>query len=259
MIRFLTFIIVLTIVFLLIAGNVTIDLSGNRNKGYPVDRNTKDGFKYYCTRTEKYENPAKYAQALSLIEIRLKDWYGNEGIAKKLIPIIPCIVVNEGNVREKLDGAEGYFAFADDLVRPNFLPIYVDKSYRYEESLVTAFLVIHEMTHAWQYLELLNGNTYTCYDQEVMAFLAQFDFLRTLTLQELEVIQNEIMYDPSPHRQIQYSQFLMDLTSEANELCKGHIRRDNSWVECILTVVASRVKSNVLSNPAYQKQCSDRT
>lgn len=253
MIRFLVFLIVSTIAFLLIAGNVTIDLSGNRNEGYQVDNNIGDAPKYSCKRKNKYENLPEFERALSLIEQRETEYLG-KGDWKT--DIYNCVFIKYADARNYYN-AEGYFVFDATNANEDYLPIYIDYSYKITDDLLTATLIQHELTHARQFIRTLNGvekESGNCYSKEVQAYFMQASFTYFMLNREESDSLFARMDQYNAHPQLRLLSLLFDYIIEADQICESYTKEGT---KCFLANIIKKIDRMVRAHPVYQKQCSN--
>lgn len=257
---FLVFLIVSTIAFyafLLIAGNVTIDLSGNRNKGYQVDSNIEDAPQYSCKRKDKYENLPEFERVLSLIEQREEE-YRKSPLPNSPIPpkdnVFNCILIQYTQARKDYE-AEGYFIFDVSQANENYLPIYVDEDYKSGDDLGTAILIYHELQHARQFIHTLNkANNLNCMEAETDAYFWQTAFaMFMLNWDEQDSLRSRFKY--ATHPQIKLLDTLFSYTRTAGRVCDRFT--DTEWDKCYLDKIRGQIYNMVKSNPYYQKQCSN--
>ncbi len=205
--------------------------------------------KYKCTRTERYNNPPEFDRALSLINQRSTEYIQKNNITSDLTMITPCVVVKYSDVKNRI-GAEGYFIFGGEEANANYLPVYVDNSYKETDDLITALLIKHEITHAYQFIRALNGEEdSSCMDKEVEAFLSQSLFISQLNDEELKSLFYRIDNEAKLHPQLQ-------LVNDFTEVSDYSTRKCGDNKDCFLEEYIKKITDMVYSNPYYQKQCS---
>ncbi|MBI4039137.1 hypothetical protein HY384_04230 [Candidatus Daviesbacteria bacterium] len=236
------------IVVIFLVGWVTSNYSHTYKK-IEIPNGSLADSKYKCTRTERYDNPPEFDRALSLINQRGTEYIRKNNITANLTNLTPCVVVKYTDVKNTI-GAEGYFIFGDKEANANYLPVYVDNSYKETDDLITALLLKHEITHAYQFIRALNGeNDLSCMDKEAEAFLSQSLFISQLNDEELRSLIYRIDNEPNLHPQLQ-------LVSSFNQVSDYATNQCGSDKNCFLDVYIKKIRDMVYANPFYQKQCS---
>lgn len=208
--------------------------------------------KYKCSRTERYDNPAEFDRALSLYNQRKSEYYNKLGIKYSLIT--PCIIVKYANL--KPSGSLGVFNFSDKDAKADYLPIYVDFSYRESDDILTAILLSHEITHASQYLEMLNGIKQDCYKSEIEAFNEEYSFMTLLNDEEKQSLIARTMVSPKQSIINQVS-VLLYLGTNAHLSC-SNIKNQIDEYECASQIIKAGINKMVYENPNYRQQCSEK-
>ena len=207
----------------------------------------------YCNRSTPYKQKAEFGRALGLIMQRT---YNNERPFFMFTEggyrdIINCTQVVYSNSRESF-GAEGFFEFNPQKANHSYLPIYVDQNYKEADDILTAVLLSHEMMHALQFLDKLNGElTLSCYDQEVSAYLTQAFFIHSLNKEEINSLESRINQQGT-HPQLQIIKKLEDLLQNSLNYC-GY-QNTNCWLDRFKVNISNMVSSNQF----YQEQCKGR-
>ncbi len=202
-----------------------------------------------CTRTERYKNPPEFDRALSLINQRALEYSSKNNMSHSIIT--PCIIVKYTNMSTSDTDAEGYFIFGDKDMNQNYLPIYVDKKYQSTDDLITALLLVHEITHAGQYMDSLNGkNKLSCLDKEVQAFLHQANFIAQLNDEERNSIWYRILHgsDSNLNPQLYLVKQFSFIETDARKVCKNDSK-------CFSDQYTEGIKEMVYANQTYQEQC----
>lgn len=193
-----------------------------------------------CNRKEMYDIPPEFSRALSLLEQRL-----NEKIS-----FLPCVDIQYSNIRD-FNEAEGVFIFDSSKANANHLPIFVDNSYKESDDLVTAILLSHELKHAAQFIEVINGNDrLSCMDKEVEAFLSQINFVTKLNAEEQNSLASRMNNKEwEIHPQLALMKDFLILSRQVATQCGGEGK-------CIGERFLTGVQEGVYSNPGYIEQCS---
>lgn len=215
-----------------------------------------------CTRTTRLENISSFDRALSLIHERYSIW--EQGNPKNFgtyhffpSKLINCVKIIENDVKNS-KGVEGYFVFNDSSIEANYFPIYVDKDYGETDNLITALLLVHEITHVRQYLDLLNGGeNFSCIDKETEAFDAAFNFARWQYGESEKTLNLRLEYDENLHPQLQIYKTIIDsfpkVITSLYELCNGDF--GDSCSDLITKNRRNMIKAVVSKDAFYIEQC----
>jgi hypothetical protein len=213
-----------------------------------------------CTRTSRLENEPVYDRALSLVNEKYTMWesggksnYGSYYFFPS--QLTNCIKIIEGDIRDSVE-AEGYFIFNDEEIKTNYFPIYVDKEYRKTDDLVTALLLVHEITHVRQYLE--GDKNTSCIDREVEAFDATYNFYRWQYGENEKTLNLRILYDEDLHPQLQtikgISQILnAGVITPLSQLCNGVV--GEKCTDRINQDRSRKIKTIISQDSYYKEQC----
>lgn len=216
-----------------------------------------------CTRTARLENKPYFDRALSLIDEKYKGWDGDNYLSWYFFPpeLTNCIKVIEGDIR-KTDNVEGYFVFNGNEIKDNYFPIFVDKDYVFSDDVVNSLLLVHEITHVRQYLDVMNGKSdLSCIDKEVEAFYAEWMFYRAQIGETKKSIDLRIEYDKELNPQLQIIKSINDrfsskgIVMSITELCKG---KNMTTSECITQDQENTIKPIIDNDEFYKKLCAGR-
>ena len=120
------------------------------------------------------------------------------------------------------------------------------------DDLLTALLLSHEIAHASQFIESLNGGNLSCVDKEIQAFYLQFAFIGALNEGEVDSLIARILAN-SKHPQIQQVNLLLSFSGIAGRSCMVNGQLD---AECYQNTVKYLIQGKLIyGNPGYQKQC----
>ena len=222
-----------------------------------IDTNIK-----VCTRTENYSNPPEFERALSLIKQRYttlnldttSNYDGKEiKMAELWKNILPCLIFKYTNARQDKN-AEGYFKFGGNNTNPNYLPIYVDQTYSESDDLLLAFLLVHEITHAQQYLYELNKTPdgfsgIPCFTKETAAFGSQWYFYNLLNNEEKRSLGSRIV-TLSDQPQLLILKRMIEYYWDDLKSC------NKSDPYCVNNKVVDSLDREVKQNEFYQKECN---
>lgn len=155
----------------------------------------------YCDRSEPYSIPPEFTRALSLIIQRLENGQTvlqNHQEAKDKSAIIKkissCLDIQYAQSDSDLSGAEGVFLF-DKNSSPDDLKILVSNKYEAKDDLLTATLLIHEVTHALYHADGDDKNM-SCFTNEANAYTSEIAFYNMLNQEERDSIYAR--YNTSP-------------------------------------------------------------
>jgi hypothetical protein len=217
-----------------IAGTIiSVALINGFNNQNQTDQYKTNGIQ--CTRKESYPMPLEFERALSLYSQRLHEagLTTNSGFHN-------CIDIQYSDLR--LTGNAGVMgAFLPQSSTPNDLRIYVDNVYRFNDDLLTAILLSHELTHASNFIwGEKNGSQKSCIDDEINAHQNELNFIRTLNQEERSSIfsrylQNLKNNNPNAFsKNFFYSLYsLFQISSNANNVCNNKYKQNtNEWNNC---------------------------
>lgn len=215
----------------------------------------------YCIRDAGYEMPEEFKRAISLITQRLKQSSNKRDslFGRDIEGITNCLNVQYANSEKEMSGAEGLF-FYNPSQSLEKLDILVSPKYSAKDDLLTAILLVHEITHAidnntnreflfisydpkaikpGDAVSAKKVRTYSgCYALEANAFLHQNYFVETLNKEEVSSLVARAQTGGSAEV---YGAFLTYM-----EIPK--FMGDFDFEKAI---------NFVKSNPYYQKQCKD--
>jgi len=210
-----------------------------------------------CTRTTRLDNEARFDRALSLVNENASKLKADLGDASPLIfspQIVNCIKVIESDVSDTL-GAEGYFEFNYEGIKPNEFPIFVDNKYKNADELVNALLLTHEITHVQQYINELQGKeNLSCIDKEVEAFYSQLLFTTELNDEENKSIDFRIENDRDLHPQLQIISAMRTTRDMDDKAFGGCLTSEDP--ECVSKYMKNMIKGLVSQDEFYIQQCS---
>lgn len=212
-----------------------------------------------CTRESRLENRPSYDRALSLIAEKYDLWEkSGEGFGSYYFfpsNLVNCIQANEGEVRNT-SGAEGFFKFNDDQIKDNYFPITIDRDYSYNDDILNALLLVHEITHVQQYLDTVNGKpSLSCIEKESEAFFAQFQFYSIQFPEVRKSMDLRIENDKNLHPQLAMIQNIKNTMSLNGVRAKCLNNKDNEDKNCIENYRKNEIKQMLMKDDFYLKQC----
>ena len=185
-----------------------------------------------CTRGEPYGIAPEFERAISLLMQRLGQDKANLFLDENIKSIRNCLNVTYSSEVDKYE-AEGLFYF-DEKSTKDKLNILVSNKYRANDDILTAGLLIHEITHAYVFA---SGLDLTCYQNEAEAFYNQILFVTVLNKAEKDSIVARRTVGGS-----------REIDSMFEMISKVNYMKGNPY-EGILKIVQS--------DPYYQKQCEN--
>lgn len=192
-----------------------------------------------CPRTKPYEMEPEFSRALNLVTQRYTDRVNDPQFLGLFKEIMNCVDVKYAVNDSDMSGAEGLFSFQAGQSNEKLL-IFVSPRYKAQDDLVTAILLVHEFTHAMNYVVgYAIDKPYDCFEDEAMAFQAEQYFLLSLNQEEVKSVLARLANNPSTElRDIAY-------TIQAIDNSKGATTKEKAL-------------NYVKSQPYYQKQCAGR-
>lgn len=205
-----------------------------------------------CLRSEPYATQPEFERVLSLILQRFQQ--KNSPLYSSLKGINNCIYIQYADLGSS--GAEGMFYFDSEVSSANKLVIEVDSSYAITDDITTAFLLIHELTHAQQFIDELGGARLDCVDSEVDAFYSQLLFGAAINEEESKSVISRLEKG-SQNNQLNTYENLIDLSWDALQACKLAIKdtKSQEGINCYKEKLRQKIRSVIVSNPVYQEQC----
>ena len=197
--------------------------------------------------------PAEFGRVFSLLLQRHQQ--KNIPQYMQLKSIANCLEIKYSDLSET--GAEGVFYFDDRVSSANRLVVEVDATYSFTDDLTTAFLLSHELSHARQYTEELQGiKTWNCVDAEVDAFYSQLIFGSLLNEEESDSVISRIEKGSRNSQLLQYED-LLDLSWDAIGACNLANKSNPTQqdLDCYKQTLYQKLRQMVTSNPYYQDQC----
>lgn len=232
-----------------------------------------------CSRESEYEMEPEIERALSLLYQRIDEHKNDSTVQKDLIPTIDillkirnCLNIQFSEPNEISE--EGYFIFDENSTMDN-LQIYVNKKYSSYDDIVTALLLVHEVTHAVQFVgEKMAVSDYSCIEKEVEAVRMEYRLLRSLNYAEntslLSRIEREIgIASKSPifsnNERLDIAGLvgisqLLDIQNEILDICmkENESRRPENWIniyECAGEREEEYINQYIMDNSYYRQQC----
>jgi len=226
-----------------------------------VTRNNSSLSRVVCSREKPYSLEPEFERAISLIRQRV-----GVGRKKNGESWSNCFHVQYADL-ENLFGekTEGLFYFDETSTLDN-LKIYVDNSYKEKDDLLTALLLIHESSHAMDFVEFKKtGVKKSCVQSEVDAFYLQNAFLTFLNEEEQNSIIARIygfrrgLYKPGTraYQTMSYLHELWKIAADSTGYCAQRYNIDSDeWVTCEKEREKKLIEEMVINSPYYQKQCN---
>lgn len=194
-----------------------------------------------CPRTSLYEVSPEFSRALSLIKQRTlnSETEDEKIITDGLKEVMNCVSIAYVADEKEMSGAEGVFRFIPGQ-SPEEMTIYVSRRYQSKDDILTAALLMHELTHAYNYaVDLSLGDRTGCFEDEAYAFTAQNAFIDSLNKEEQQSLVARLTIGGSPE--------LVGITQAYLQIPR---MSGSDYLE--------KATNFVKSNPGYQEQCSGR-
>lgn len=208
-----------------------------------------------CIRNEPYPKSPEFERAISIIRQRFQPT--NFAPVDNKDGIYNCVHIEYADLKAYGQGPEGVFYFDEQVSTPENLLIQVDYSYQVKDDLLTAILLMHELTHVNQFLaRYFESTELGCVEDEVLAFTNEVALINVFNQEELNSLNarlNEsqsVSYNPNLDGALQLA--IIQTKSQLECQRKGLA----SNFDCFWDTVREKIKAMVISNPYYQKQCS---
>lgn len=149
---------------------------------FPVDEDSNN----LCIRDEIFQTTnSEFIRAINLITQRLE--LNDNQFSQELKSVSNCINIHYGNT----GNAEGLFQFVPNINSLENLEIIVSSEYKYQDDLTTSLLLVHELTHAVNFVKnIRNGTKSGCYEDEALAFSNTAYLLDSLNSEEKNSINS---------------------------------------------------------------------
>lgn len=205
----------------------------------------------WCNRTQPYPMPPEFQRALSIIIERAQQSSQASGTYNAPNPkkyYYNCLDIQYADLSKQQ--AEGEFLF-DPSSTPEDLKILVDNSYQEYDDYLTAILLSHEVTHAYQFLEqYYDGITIPCYQKEIEAFTHERDIFADFNQEEQASLIAKIAANPNKNSAYAGLYELLQFNVEAAQEC------GLTASSCYFGSFNRQITQMVESNPFYQQECA---
>ena len=200
-----------------------------------------------CIREEKHYMAPEFERALSLYYQRIGKLHVKNGYKNFDDSMKNCLEIKYGDVND----AEGVFTFDSEKTSLEKYTIMVDRSYKANDDILTAFLLAHEIIHAINHQDRIAYNSeISCIEDEVEAFRNQLAFSASLNTQEWNSISKRIDAGyTNPNSSLQLIKDLHKIENAVMAYC-GYNNQN-----CYEDKLVKDLENWVRSNPYYQKQC----
>lgn len=210
-----------------------------------------------CTRTSPYQLLPEFERARSLRKQRIEEYLGTQ----MDYSFYNCINIEYADLSSK--SAEGMFYFDKDSSLDN-LKIFVDRSYKMKDDLLTAILLQHEFAHVGQFINQINKRVkLSCFDGEIDAFVQQVNFLKTLNQEEVNsLVQKLFYYREGGYRGsvsegiVAQVDYLLAIKIKSINSCKAkYDTGSEDYENCYFDAERAAIEKMVKDSPGYQEQC----
>lgn len=207
-------------------------------------------FKSFCFKDKPYKLSPEFERALSIIFQRYSNNVSDKDYLDSFNAIKNCLSIEYSN---DISNAEGFFIFDSNLVKQDYLPIFVNNKYKNMDDVSTAILLSHELAHLYQFMRVSEGqDAQSCVANEAEAFYNQFALSVRLNPGErlnLANLIDQYYYGVNPNPQLEITKHLHELSIEAQNIC-------GTSSECWTSTFYQKLEKMVKENPFYQEQCS---
>lgn len=214
---------------------------------------------YQCNRANPYILPNEFTRSLDLISQRLGiDEYAQGTLYQTAFNFRNCINVRYAETANEIVGAEGMFLLTDPTLQN--LEIIVDPRYKEYDDITISTLLIHEVTHAGQYInDIINGTEKECYDAEAEAFTAQAYFLNQLNKEEYRSVNTRVIDDITANPQFETLVQISEIQSQVYDSCinlkANGIMTDDQFNSCYWDGTKNKIREFIVSEGIYEDQC----
>lgn len=199
-----------------------------------------------CLRTQPYIMAPEFVRAVSLLKQRGAE---AKNSAMAIYLSYNCLDIQYSDLSKI--GAEGYFLF-DPNSSTQDIKVYVSNDYKSYDDILTAVLLAHELRHVNQFLEIhlaeYKNRIISCVHKEVQAFSVELDFINNLNQEERSSLYLRLVNNPNKNSAYQGILQLLAIRNGAADLCGNDFK-------CYNDNVLQKIRTMVLDNPFYQKQC----
>lgn len=223
-----------------------------------------DANNYRCNRSSPYALPKEFSRSLDLIAQRMNiDTEKSNGtILQSAFNYRNCLNIQYSDSNS--DTVEAYFEYPlqNNLDNMQNLKIMVNPSYKSFDDLTLATLLIHEITHAGEYINEVGSKTKLgCYEMEAKAFVTQHSFLLSLNEEEQRSIfarlRDNIDKNPTFKTILLTSQRANESTKACTALQKENNLTDQQKYKCSWEGLESKLLQDIKEDSYYQKQCDN--
>lgn len=214
---------------------------------------------YRCNKATEYAMPSEFSRSLDLLSQRLGiDQYATGTVYQSAFNFRNCINIRYSNTAGEIAGAEGMFFLSDPTLQN--LEIVVDPKYKDYDDLTIATLLMHEITHAGQYInDIINNTEKECYDAEAEAFTSQVYFLNLLNKEEYRSVNTRVIDDIEANPQFEILAGISSVQTVVYDSCielktKG-IMTDEQFNSCYWDGTKNVIKDFIISDGIYKDQC----
>lgn len=225
--------------FILAVMGRLVKMEGSQRKAIPDS---------LCMRDHPYDTVPEIKEAIEFISSSFKEK------SVSLEDIRNCLNIQYSLI--KTGSSDVTSLFIAGKSREDRLEIELDNSYRGKDKLLLAYVLVHEITHARQYLEYkkgrLNKNS-TCIDRETEAYLNQLFLLATLNRESIDKVINSV--DPGI-KDYRAMVGMLNLFDAAASECGDSLDKNYLGV-CRTQKFNEKIGTLIKDDPIYQQQCQN--
>lgn len=205
----------------------------------------------FCLRKTPYKIDPKLDRVLQLINERT----GKRNVVDGGInDVINCLNINY-NPRLSDSDLMGYFS--DLLSTRDQLLIYLDPKLEFEDDLLTAIALSHELSHVSIFIKsnyYADSTNISCLDNEAIAYMHEDLFFRLgLNSPEQQHLIQLIKKSKDADLFLQATDIIFSLGENVLQSCKQTVKTDTEYNECYTQTFIAEIKQKIA--PFYKKQC----
>ena len=168
--------------------------------------------------------------------------------------LVNCIKIVEDETRKDSE-IEGYFIFNGEEIKDNYFPIVVDKDYSDVDDILTALILVHEITHVQQYLDTINGiDSLSCIDKEVQTFSAQLKYYGFQNDETRKSMDYRLEHDDELHPQLKLIKSISQ-SGVIPSIYSTGCMDESAEPDCLKNIELNRIKEILLQDDYYVRQC----
>lgn len=215
-----------------------------------------------CLKSSPYQTDKEFDRALDLIAQRMNVENTSGTVWNSAFNYRNCINVEYSELNTEV-GTEGLFLEKDPTLQN--LSILINPSYKTFDDLTIATILSHELVHAGQYINKINGtvevdeNVESCFISEAEAFTAQAIFLNQLNTEEIRSIlarvNQNVKANPAFSILLDVDTVKIEAYTACEKLRVSNALTTDQFNQCVWTGTQNKLLQLIKEDPYYQKQC----